>query len=71
MSSISNVTSFPCKRKVECEVVGSRPTGCKCNLLIEKKLTQFAYKLAITFDRETKKDHGQCKPSIIGNFMNI
>ena len=38
MSSISNVTSFPCKRKVECEVMGSRPTGCKCNLLIEKKI---------------------------------
>ena len=50
--------------------MGSRPNKCKCNLPIEK-IDPIRVQLAIIFDKETKKDHGQHKPSIIGYFMNI
>jgi hypothetical protein len=38
MSSRSNSTSYICKGKVESEVMGSRPMGCVCDLLIKKRL---------------------------------
>ena len=36
MISSSNDTFIPYKSKVECEVVGSRPAECMCNLPITK-----------------------------------
>jgi hypothetical protein len=34
MSSASNSISSPCKNGMEGEVVGSKPGGCLCNLLM-------------------------------------
>ena len=33
----SNGTSFPCRSKVECEIVGSKLTKCVCNLPIKNQ----------------------------------
>lgn len=47
-SSSSNDTSFSCKNKFEGEVVGSKPIGCVCNLLIKKKKSNI-------YERERKR----------------
>uniref|UniRef100_A0A2N9FSU0 Condensin complex subunit 2 n=1 Tax=Fagus sylvatica TaxID=28930 RepID=A0A2N9FSU0_FAGSY len=59
MSSSSNGTSFPCKREMEGETVGSKPIECMCNLPIKKVYCYQMYVMDYGTVEDANVDSGQ------------